>query len=44
MAAFNRWLIEPAMTTTPPMTLLETTTRALEETVTKVEPWIDERL
>ena len=44
MVAFNRWLIEHAPTTTPPMTLLDTTTDPLEETLAKVERWIDELL
>jgi hypothetical protein len=44
MVAFNRWLIEHAPTTTPPMALLDTTTDPLEETLAKVERWIDELL
>ncbi|HEX3270208.1 MAG TPA: AAA family ATPase [Ktedonobacterales bacterium] len=44
MVAFNRWLIEHAPTTTPPMTILDTTTDPLDETVAKVEQWIGERL
>lgn len=44
MVAFNRWLIEHAPTTTPPMILLDTTTDPLEETLAKVERWIDELL
>jgi hypothetical protein len=42
--AFNRWPIEHAPTTTPPMTILDTTTDPLEETVAKAEQWIGERL
>jgi AAA domain len=44
MAAFNRWLIEHAPVTTPPMTLLDTSTDPLEETVAKAQQWIEMRL
>jgi broad-specificity NMP kinase len=44
MTTFNRWLVEHAPTTTPPMTLLDTTADALDETVAKVARWIVERL
>jgi hypothetical protein len=44
MEAFNRWLIEHAPATTPPMTLLDTTTDPLDETVAQAEQWIGERL
>src|SRR4051812_13756542 len=41
MAQFNRWLTQHALTTTPPMALLDTTTESLDETVAKVERWLD---
>jgi hypothetical protein len=44
MMAFNRWLIEHAPTTTPHMTLLDTTTDPLVETVAKADQWLGERL
>lgn len=44
MAQFNHWHIQHAMTPTPPMALLDTTTESLDETVAKVERWLDERL
>jgi hypothetical protein len=44
MASSNRWLVDHAATTTPPMTLLDTPTDSLEETVAKVERWVSERL
>ncbi|HEY7093915.1 MAG TPA: hypothetical protein VH393_12085 [Ktedonobacterales bacterium] len=44
MVAFNRWLIAHAPTATPPMALIDTTIDPLDETVTKAEQWIGERL
>lgn len=44
MVAFNGWLREHAATTDPPMTLLDTTGRSVEETVSAVRSWVVERL
>lgn len=37
---FNRWLVNNAPNTEPPMTLLDTSETTVEETVEKVEQWI----
>ncbi len=37
---FNRWLINNAQNTEPPMTLLDTSEITVDETVEKVEGWI----
>ena len=44
MLKFNRWLKEHAETTTPPMTLYDTSSRSLQETVQAVATWVRERL
>jgi hypothetical protein len=44
MTNFNRWLKEHASTTTPPMTLYDTSDRSLDETTSSVALWIRERL
>ena len=38
--AFNRWLVNNAQNTEPPMTLLDTSEITVDETVEKVERWI----
>jgi hypothetical protein len=38
--AFNRWLINNARNTEPPMTLLDTSEITVDETVEKVERWV----
>lgn len=38
--AFNRWLLNNAQNTAPPMTLLDTSEIAVDEIVEKVERWI----
>jgi hypothetical protein len=44
MVQFNQWLKEHAATTTPPMTLYETSHRSIQETTQEVAQWIRERL
>jgi hypothetical protein len=41
---FNEWLQRTAPTMTPPVDLLDTTTRPLDETVRTVLAWVDRRL
>jgi adenylate kinase family enzyme len=38
--AFNRWLLDNAQKTEPPMSLLDTSEITVDETVEKVEQWI----
>ncbi|HJP93662.1 MAG TPA: AAA family ATPase [Pyrinomonadaceae bacterium] len=38
--AFNRWLLENAQSTEPPMTLLDTSEITVDETAEKVERWL----
>jgi hypothetical protein len=40
MVSFNRWLITNAPATEPPMSLLDTTHRTLDETAREVEAWM----
>jgi hypothetical protein len=44
MSDFNLWLKEHAATTTPPMTLYDTSATPLDQTVNDVIQWIHERL
>ena len=44
MAQFNRWLKEHASATQPPMTLYDTTSRSVAETVAYTAAWIRQRL
>jgi predicted kinase len=44
MLAFNRWLKEHAPTTSPPMTLYDTSHRSIPETVDDVAHWIRQLL
>ena len=44
MTDFNHWLKEHASTTTPPMTLYDTSDRCIDETTTSTARWIRERL
>lgn len=44
MVEFNGWLRDNAARTEPAMTLLDTTDRAVEETVTAARGWIGQRL
>ncbi|HEU5469773.1 MAG TPA: AAA family ATPase [Actinophytocola sp.] len=44
MIEFNHWVREHAATTKPPMELLDTTTRTVEQTADLVAEWIGERL
>lgn len=44
MRAFNRWFQDHAATTHPPMTLLDTSTRTLAETVDHAVAWVRGRL
>jgi adenylate kinase family enzyme len=37
---FNRWLLNNAQNTEPPMTLLDTSEITVDETVTRVERWV----
>jgi hypothetical protein len=39
-AAFNRWLLNNAQNTEPPMTLLDNSEITVDQTVEKVERWI----
>jgi hypothetical protein len=40
MLEFNRWLREHAATTTPPMSLLDTSHLSVEQSVTQAQAWI----
>ena len=44
MIDFNHWVKHNAATTTPPMTLLDTTTRTIDQTADEVTVWVTERL
>lgn len=44
MLQFNRWLKANAHMTSPPMTLCDTSQRAIAETVAYVAQWIRQRL
>jgi hypothetical protein len=44
MIQFNRWLVDNANRTNPPMTLLDTTTSAVEDTVGQVTAWVRAKL
>lgn len=44
MLGFNTWIKENAATTSPPMTLLDTTTATVAETTTAVADWLLARL
>lgn len=44
MTKFNRWLQENAGTTSPPMTLLDTSTLSPAESVAAVRSWIQEQI
>lgn len=44
MLGFNTWVKENAATTSPPMTLLDTTTATVDETTTAVADWLLARL
>jgi hypothetical protein len=44
MTAFNRWLIDHAATTAPPMALLDTSRRTVDESAAHVVNWVRARL
>jgi hypothetical protein len=44
MTAFNRWLIDHAAATAPPMALLDTSRRTVDESVEDVVNWVRARL
>jgi len=44
MRAFNRWFLDHAATTDPPMTLLDTSRLSLDETAAQAAGWVRERL
>jgi hypothetical protein len=44
MQNFNRWLRENATTTTPPMTVVDTTSMSIEAAVDAVAGWVRARL
>jgi broad-specificity NMP kinase len=44
MLAFNRWVQDNAAATTPPMALLDTTGRSLQETAAAVRAWALQRV
>jgi hypothetical protein len=44
MRAFNRWFRDHAATTAPPMTLLDTSSLTLDETVDQAVAWVRARL
>jgi hypothetical protein len=44
MLAFNRWVQDNAAATTPPMALLDTTGRSLQETAAAVRAWAVQRV
>jgi len=44
MTAFNRWIKANAAITQPPMTLLNTTTISVEQSVAEVAAWVRNRL
>jgi hypothetical protein len=44
MVRFNRWLIANADSTDPPLSLLDTSARSIDETVQEVAAWVRARL
>lgn len=40
MLTFNNWLSENASQTEPPMALLDTTEKTIEETVKSIQEWL----
>jgi len=40
MVLFSRWIAENAANTAPPMTVLDTSNRSIDETVERVANWI----
>lgn len=40
MLAFNRWILENAQATAPPMAVLDTTNDSIEESVRSVVTWV----
>jgi hypothetical protein len=44
MLAFNQWLVDNAVQTDRPMTLLDTTHSSVEDTVQEVVGWVRSRL
>jgi hypothetical protein len=44
MLAFNQWVKRKAATTTPPMQLLDTTGRSVQDTAAGVRAWVLQQL
>jgi hypothetical protein len=44
MLAFNRWVKDNAATTTPPMQLLDTGGRSVQDSAASVRAWVLQRL